>query len=75
MTHITRVGDPEDQAREARSYYERFRQRAAAAFRAISLLCSGVSFSALALPPLRPPCRPNSTAAGFFPSYGSGSGR
>ncbi|MGO8945074.1 MAG: hypothetical protein ACLQJ7_15545, partial [Syntrophobacteraceae bacterium] len=37
-----------------------------AAFLAISLRCSGVSFSALALPPLRPPRLPSSTAAGFF---------
>lgn len=49
-------------------------QRAAAAFRAISLRCSGVSFSARALPPFLPPSRPSSTAAGFLLSFGSGSG-
>ena len=41
-------------------------QRAAAAFRAMALRCSGVSLAARALPPLRPPRRPRATAAGFF---------
>lgn len=34
----------------------------------MSLRCFGVSFLALALPPLRPPSLPSATAAGFFPS-------
>lgn len=40
--------------------------RACAAFFAISLRCSGVSFRALASPPFLPPNRPRATAAGFF---------
>jgi hypothetical protein len=40
--------------------------RACTAFRALSLRSSGVIFSALALPPFKPPKRPNMTAAGFF---------
>ena len=39
---------------------------ARAAVLAISVLCSGVSLAALALPPLGPPRRPRVTAAGFF---------
>jgi hypothetical protein len=42
--------------------------RASAAFLAISFRRSGDSFSARALPPLRPPSLPSSTAAGFFSS-------
>jgi hypothetical protein len=41
-------------------------QRAAAAFLAMAVRRIGVSFAALALPPLRPPSRPRVTAAGFF---------
>lgn len=37
-----------------------------AAFRAMSVRCSGVSLAARALPPRSPPKRPNWTAAGFF---------
>lgn len=43
-----------------------FAQRAAAAFFAIARRFEAESFSALALPPFRPPNRPNSTAAEFF---------
>jgi hypothetical protein len=46
-------------------------QRLSAAFLAISDRCSGVSFAARALPPLRPPLRPNATAAGSFTCSGS----
>ena len=51
-------------------FLDRF-QRASTAFLAASDLCSGVNFAALALPPFRPPIRPDSTAAAFLPSYGS----
>lgn len=58
--------------REWRRYEDSSRrflaQRALAALRAISDLCSGVSFAARALPPLRPPSFPSATAAGFFSS-------
>jgi hypothetical protein len=52
------------------------KERATARFQflAISLRCSGVSFSARRRLPLRPPCRRSSTAAKVFPSYVSGSG-
>jgi hypothetical protein len=43
-----------------------------AAFFAISVRSSGVSFLALALPPLSPPSRPSVTAAGFFSGGSSG---
>src|SRR4051812_3385639 len=46
--------------------------RAAAAFLAIVLRCSGVSFFARAFPPLFPPSRPSATAAGFLPWFGGG---
>ena len=45
----------------------RFRHLAFAAFLAASLRCFFVIFLALALPPFRPPRRPNSTASGSFP--------
>lgn len=48
-------------------------QRAAAARRALSERSSGVILAARALPPFKPPLRPSSTAAGFFPASGSGS--
>ncbi len=41
-------------------------QRATAAFRAISLRRSGVSFFARRLQPTLPPSRPRATAAGFL---------
>jgi hypothetical protein len=44
-------------------------QQVLAACWAIDLRCSAVSALALAFPPFSPPCRPNATAAGFFPSY------
>ena len=50
------------------------RQRAWAAFRADSLLSSGVILAARAFPPFRPPLRPSATAAGFFPASGSKGG-
>jgi hypothetical protein len=37
---------------------------------AIRLRLVAESFSALALPPFRPPSRPNATAAGFFSGFG-----
>jgi hypothetical protein len=43
-----------------------FDQRARTAFRAISDRRRAESFAARAGPPLRPPSRPNETAAGFF---------
>jgi hypothetical protein len=46
--------------------------RFVAAFFAISLRCSGVSFAALALPPTSPPRRPSDTAAGSRVSPASG---
>src|SRR5579862_5497444 len=46
-------------------------QRAAAAFLAASLRCSGDIFSARAFPPFRPPFRPSATAAGSFAASGS----
>ena len=53
-------------------------QRATAARRAISLRCSGLSFSALAFPPFFPPFfppnLPSLTASGFLPSGIGGSG-
>jgi len=49
--------------RPSASYVVRF-HLAAAALRAISERLSGVSFAALALPPLRPPLRPKATADG-----------
>ena len=42
--------------------------------RATSERCSGVSLSARARPPLRPPRRPRATAVESFPSSGSGRG-
>lgn len=45
--------------------------RACAAFFAISFRLFGESFSALALPPCKPPKRPRATAAGFFSLSGS----
>ena len=48
--------------------------RVRAAFFAIDFRSSAVSFSARALPPLRPPSRPRATAAGFFSLGGSASG-
>jgi hypothetical protein len=51
------------------------RQRASAARRDISVLCSGVSFAARATPPLRPPLRPRATACGSlrcFARFGTG---
>lgn len=47
-----------------------YRQRALAAFFAISLRRAGESASARALPPLRPPRRPRLTAAGSFSRSG-----
>ena len=44
-----------------------FPHRAVAAFRAISVLRSGVSLAARAGPPFLPPSLPKTTAAGFFP--------
>src|SRR4051794_6354808 len=44
--------------------------RACAAFLAISLRCSFVSFLARASPPFLPPSRPSATAAGFLPLGG-----
>jgi hypothetical protein len=41
-------------------------QRAMTALRALSRRCSGVSFAALAFPPLLAPSLPRATAAGFF---------
>lgn len=41
-------------------------QRAAAAFRALSLRSAAVIVSIRRLPPFRPPLRPRATAAGFF---------
>jgi hypothetical protein len=46
---------------------------AAAALRAISRRCSGVSFLARATPPFLPPSRPSATAWGFL-SLGGSSG-
>lgn len=46
-------------------------QRACAAFPGMADRSAGVSFSARAIPPLRPPSRPSSTAAGFLPSHGA----
>jgi hypothetical protein len=48
----------------------RMADRVGAAFLAISLRCSLVSFLARAGPPFLPPSRPSSTAAGFLPSGG-----
>ena len=45
-------------------YASGFPQRAFAPFRAISLRCSGVSFSARALPPFSPPALANSFTGG-----------
>ena len=50
------------------------RQRAAAAFFAISDRCAGVSFAALAAPPFCPPSLPSATAAAFFAGGGSSFG-
>jgi hypothetical protein len=52
--------------------YSGWCQRAAAAFLAISLRSAALSLAARALPPFAPPRRPRATAAGFFPSSGSG---
>lgn len=43
-----------------------FDHRAKTAFRALSLRCFGVNAAARAGPPLIPPLRPRTTAAGFF---------
>lgn len=51
---------------QSASHSARASQRAMAACLAISLRSSGESFAALALPPLIPPSRPSSTAAGFL---------
>ena len=48
---------------------------APAAFLAISARCSGVKLAARAFPPLRPPLRPSSTAAGSFSDGLGDSGR
>ena len=50
------------------AYFSAFAHRARAARLAISLRRFALSFSARALPPLRPPRRPSATAAGFLPS-------
>ncbi len=49
-----------------------FSQRATAAFLAASDRFSAVIFAARAGPPFFPPLRPSATAAGSFPSSGSG---
>ena len=49
-----------------RLYFLLFFQRDFAAFWAISLRFLGVSDSALAFPPFKPPSLPSATAAGFF---------
>ena len=43
-----------------------FDHLASAAFRALALRSSGVSFAALLLPPFAPPIFPRATAFGFF---------
>ena len=50
-------------------FFRLFAHLAKTAFLALSLRCSGVSFAARALPPFRPPRRPNATAAGFFVGF------
>jgi hypothetical protein len=59
-----------DRSRIVNNLYHAFlsflAHRAAAAFRALRVRCSAVSFRALALPPFNPPSRPNATAAAFF---------
>jgi hypothetical protein len=47
--------------------------RVFAAFFAMAFRFRDDSFFALALPPFSPPNRPSATAAGFLPSFGSGS--
>ena len=46
--------------------------RARAAFLALSLSCSLLNFAARDLPPFRPPCLPNATAAAFLESVSFG---
>ena len=50
-------------------FFRLFAHLAKTAFLALSLRCSGVSFAARALPPLRPPSRPSATAAAFFVGF------
>jgi hypothetical protein len=54
------------QVEDLRSQPERLRHRARAAFSAIALRCSRLSFLARAGPPFLPPSFPRATAAGFF---------
>src|SRR4030095_6382482 len=54
------------QVEDLPSQPERLRHRARAAFSAIALRCSRLSFLAQAGPPFLPPSFPRATAAGFF---------